>query len=213
MDRRNRPGSRRVRARLSQTVILFARTVRLGRGKRRLARDTGDICAWRFYRSALCQSLRIAAHHPGRIMIAALDPIADISTPGQPFTNARNSRLEIRSQGRGDLGQRMIRALNEAPRGPAVLIGADIQGLSDAALERALKATRCGDVVFGPATDGGFWLIGARGGLSNRQFQTVGWSEPTTLLQSIATFATAKRVRIVDLLSDVDSMTDLAKFS
>ena len=212
MNRRNRPGPRRARARLSQTVILFARTVRLGRGKRRLACDIGDVGAWRFYRSALHQSLRIIGRHPCRKIIAVLDPIADVSAPGQPFTNGRNSRLEIRSQGRGELGERMIRALNKAPPGPAVLIGADIQGLSDAILEHALKATRCSDVVFGPATDGGFWLIGARGGLSNRQFQTVGWSEPTTLIQSVATFSAIKRVRFADLLSDVDSIKDLVKF-
>lgn len=116
-------------------------------------------------------------------------------------------------QGRGDLGQRMVRALNQAPQGPAVLVGADIQGLTSAALGRALKASISGDVVFGPATDGGFWLLGTRAGLSVRQFQTVGWSEPTTLTQSVSTFPTAKRVHLVDILSDVDSMKDLAKFS
>jgi uncharacterized protein len=213
MDRRNRPGPRRASARLTQTVILFARTVRLGRGKRRLAREIGDIGAWQFYRAALHQSLRIATQHPCRTVIAVLDPIADVSTPGQPFTGALNSRLLARPQGRGDLGQRMVRALNQAPQGPAVLIGADIQGLTSAALGRALKASLSGDVVFGPATDGGFWLLGARDGLSIRQFQAVGWSEPTTLAQSINAFPAARRVHLVDILSDVDSMKDLAKFS
>ena len=213
MDRRNRPGPRRARARLSQTVILFARTVRLGRGKRRLARDIGDIGAWRFYRAALHQSLRIATQHPCRTVIAVLDPIADVSTPGQPFTGALNSRLQARPQGRGDLGQRMVRALNQAPQGPAILIGADIQGLTSAALGRALKANISANIVFGPATDGGFWLLGTRAGLSVRQFKTVGWSEPTTLAQSVNAFPTAKRVHLVDILSDVDSMEDLAKFS
>jgi uncharacterized protein len=213
MDRRNRPGPWRARARLSQTVILFARTVRLGRGKRRLAREIGNIGAWQFYRAALCQSLRIAAQHPCRTVIAVLDPIADVSTPGQPFIGALNSGLFTRPQGRGDLGQRMVRALNQAPQGPAVLVGADIQGLTSAALGRALKAGLTGDVVFGPATDGGFWLLGTRGGLSIRQFQSVGWSEPTTLAQSISAFPSVKRVRLVDKLSDVDSMKDLAKFS
>ena len=213
MDRRNRPGPRRARARLSQTVILFARTARLGRGKRRLAREIGDIGAWQFYRAALRQSLRIATQHPCRTVIAVLDPIADVSTPGQPFTGARSGKLKVKPQGRGDLGQRMVRALNQAPQGPAVLIGADIQGITSAALGRALKASISGDVVFGPATDGGFWLLGTRAGLSVRQFQTVGWSEPTTLAQSVSAFPTAKRVHLVDILSDVDSMKDLAKFS
>ena len=146
-------------------------------------------------------------------MIAALDPIADVSTPGQPFNDAHTSRLKVNSQGRGDLGRRMVGALNQVPQGPAILIGADIQGLTGATLSRALKATLSSDIVFGPATDGGFWLLGTRAGISVRQFQTVGWSEATTLAQSVAVFPAAKRVRLVDTLSDVDSIKDLAKFS
>lgn len=203
----------RARARLPQTVILFARTVRLGRGKRRLARDIGDFGAWRFYRAALLRSLRVATQHPCWKVTVALDPIADISRPGHPFTGRRAARLCIKPQGRGDLGQRMVRAVNQAPPGLAILIGADIQGLTVQALSRALTAAVSADVVFGPATDGGFWLLGARGGLSQRQFLGVSWSEPTTLAQTLTTFPKAKRVRIVDTLSDVDTVSDLTKFS
>ena len=44
----------------------------------------------------------------------------------------------------------------------AVTIGSDCPGLSPAVLERALAALDRADLVLGPATDGGYWLIGMR---------------------------------------------------
>lgn len=209
MDRRNRPGKRRARARPMQTVILFARTIRLGRGKRRLAKDIGDIGAWRFYRSAVQTSLRVISSNACWTVIIALDPSRDVSCPGLPFTSNRNSGRQVIPQGRGDLGQRMLRALNAAQAGPAVLIGTDIQGLTPAIIAKALRVAAASDFVFGQATDGGFWLVGAKRGLSLRQFDDVGWSEATTLAQAAMALPGAKRVGLTCELSDVDSAADL----
>ena len=71
-------------------------------------------------------------------------------------------RLPISGQGRGDLGERMRRALAECPPGPTVLIGTDIPALAAQHIAEAFRLLGRHDLVFGPAEDGGFWLVGAR---------------------------------------------------
>lgn len=211
MDRRRRPKPRRYFARSRLTVILFARSVALGRGKRRLAKDVGDINAWRFYRSALRTTIRILGSDPRWSCIVAIDPLTATERPGALFSSGPGRRFQRSGQAEGALGLRMIRALNNAPPGPAVLIGSDIQGLTPAILRRALIACNASDVVLGPADDGGFWLIGARKALSHRQFDAVSWSQPSTLEDVELALPAAWRSKRVDRLYDVDELDDLIR--
>jgi len=55
----------------------------------------------------------------------------------------------------------MARALTGRPPGPVVLIGSDIPGIEPHHVMAAFRALlECCDLVFGPAEDGGYWLIG-----------------------------------------------------
>jgi rSAM/selenodomain-associated transferase 2/rSAM/selenodomain-associated transferase 1 len=68
-----------------------------------------------------------------------------------------------RPQGDGDLGRRMARALARAfAEGcrQAVIVGSDIPGISSALMAEAFDRLRRHDLVFGPAADGGYYLIG-----------------------------------------------------
>ena len=67
-------------------------------------------------------------------------------------------------QSGADLGQRMAQALERGlQRARAVvLVGSDCPGLDRAYLEAAFQALCAVDLVFGPAQDGGFVLIGCR---------------------------------------------------
>ena len=190
-------------------VILFARTARIGRGKRRLARDIGDIAAWQFYHGALGRSARIVAREAGWRGLIVIDPPTAVARPGSPLGHGPAARIARAPQQGRDLGERMLRALRRAPPGPVVLIGADIPDLSIHALRRALLACRGADLVFGPATDGGFWLFGCKRALGLRLLEGVPWSSPTTLEAAIARAPKAWRVRLVDRLADVDNFADL----
>ncbi len=192
------------------TVVLFARVPRLGRGKRRLARDVGNVAAWRFYRRQLAISVALTARQLGWRAVFAVEPAAAAVRPGPPFTSGRAARAPRFGQSGTDLGERMTRALRAAGPGPAVLLGADIPGVTPAALRRALVACRRADLVFGPATDGGFWLVGAKRPLPPGFFSGVPWSVPTTLEAAVAAAPCGWRVAFVDRLSDVDSAADLS---
>jgi uncharacterized protein len=69
-------------------------------------------------------------------------------------------------QSSGDLGDRLAAATGsvlEQHGGPVVLIGVDTPQLDASHAEAALEDLRCGiDVTFGPAADGGYYLVGLR---------------------------------------------------
>ncbi len=73
--------------------------------------------------------------------------------------------LAYREQGPGDLGERMLNGFRGAFREGierAVLFGTDLPGLSPETLERALGELDNHDLVLGPASDGGYYLIGLK---------------------------------------------------
>ncbi|MBE0595756.1 MAG: TIGR04282 family arsenosugar biosynthesis glycosyltransferase [Desulfuromonadales bacterium] len=78
------------------------------------------------------------------------------------FFQRRFPDLPLRSQGEGDLGERMERALGTllAGRRGAALIGADTPDLPPELVEQAFDRLQTAEVVTAPASDGGYVLIG-----------------------------------------------------
>jgi uncharacterized protein len=181
-------------------LVLFVRAPQLGRGKRRLARVIGDIATVRFERLMLALLLRrLAADRRWRLRIAV--------TPDKARRRASHWRrgVEAIGQGGGDLGIRMRRALDTCPLGPVVLVGGDIPALDARHVAAALRLVGSHDLVFGPAEDGGFWLVGAR---HPRRlpplFEQVRWSGPDALADTLARLPKRVSVGFVDRLEDVD---------
>lgn len=184
------------------TLIVMVKEPRPGRVKTRLARDIGVIAAAWWFRHRVRRLLRDIRDPRWRVVLAVA-PDRAVATRALPA-------LPRIAQGTGTLGDRMARALRAAGPGPVCLIGADIPGVSRAALWRAFRALGDHDVVFGPATDGGYWLVGVRGGarLPATLFDNVRWSTPHALADSIASVPGA-RIALVDELADVDEAADL----
>ncbi len=66
------------------------------------------------------------------------------------------------------------------------------------------------DAVFGPAVDGGYWLVGMkRRPWLRGVFADVRWSSPHALADTLANLA-GRRVLLLDRLRDVDTGADLA---
>jgi rSAM/selenodomain-associated transferase 1 len=179
---------------MRHTLILFVRLPRLGTGKRRLARDIGPVAALRFERLMLARSLRRLGHDRRWTLRLAVTP--DRAARDWP------ARLNIAPQGAGDLGQRMRRTLAACPPGPAVLIGSDIPQLTAAHIREAFALLGRHDIVFGPATDGGFWLVGRR--RRSPKFGPVRWSSRHALADTLANLPRRLSVGFVATLDDVD---------
>jgi glycosyltransferase A (GT-A) superfamily protein (DUF2064 family) len=194
-------------------LILFVRAPRLGGGKRRLARDIGAVRALRFERLMLARLIRrLGGDRRWRLRLA-VTPDWTVRRARYFFgVPARQSRAGLgrlgvgaAGQGPGDLGMRMRRALAQAPPGPVVLVGADIPALQARHIAAAFRLLGRRDLVFGPAADGGFWLVGAR----RRPrlpplFARVRWSSPDALADTIAGLPRGVSAGFAETLDDVD---------
>jgi len=181
-------------------VIMLKEPV-AGRVKTRLGREIGmTASAWWFRHQSAALIRRLQSPRWETWLAVAPDPAL--------HSRCWPAHLPRMAQGRGDLGARMVRILQQST-GPVVLIGGDIPGVRQKHITRAFRALGRHDMVFGPAPDGGFWLVGKRGAVPRGLFQNVRWSSETTLAEARAT-AGAARVVYVDKLSDVDEMRDLA---
>lgn len=185
-------------------LVVMVKEPRPGRVKTRLGADIGmtDAAWWFRHQSA---ALLRRLHDPRWQLWLAVSPdhqgMASRIWP---------SRLHRVPQGRGDLGARMARLFRHMPPGPLCIIGADIPGITKAHISRAFGALGDHDAVFGPALDGGYWLIGhrRRPPAPAGFLQNVRWSTDQALADSLSTLPGA-RVALIDRLRDVDCGADL----
>ena len=181
------------------TLILFGRAPRLGTVKRRLAREIGEVAALRFHRAQLdCLARRLGRDRRWRTVLAVTPDRARARWPGG---------LPVLPQGRGDLGRRMGRALARHRR--ALLVGCDIPGITAADIAAGFRALGRADAVFGPAEDGGYWLVGFGPRRPRRPFAAVRWSTEHALEDTLSN-CRGRRVALLRRLRDVDRAADLA---
>ncbi|MDA1098322.1 MAG: TIGR04282 family arsenosugar biosynthesis glycosyltransferase [Proteobacteria bacterium] len=181
-------------------LILFVKAPRLGAVKTRLGAAIGALAAWRFYNGMLTGLWRRLGHDGRWQTVLAVSP--DRGATRWPMN------LHRQPQGGGDLGRRMARAMR-AHKGPVILVGGDIPDLDKRHIVQAMQALKRADVVFGPARDGGFWLVGLRRSQwAGRLFRQVRWSGPHALADTMANLSTAARVVMLETLSDVDTPAD-----
>ena len=91
-----------------------------------------------------------------------------------------------------------------------MLIGSDIPGLTSAHITSAFKLLGRHDIVFGPARDGGFWLVGCRHRAPD--FGLVRWSTEHALADTLANLPRALSVGFTATLDDVDDGAAYRRF-
>lgn len=185
---------------MKDTVIVFARAPRLGTVKRRLARAIGDQAALRFHRETLIRLLRGLCREKRFRTVLAMTP------------DGARDRLPVRvpriGQGRGDIGQRMDTACRRYPKGNVAIIGSDIPDANARDLRAAFRALGRHDAVFGPAADGGYWLVALGTRRPEKPFINARWSTEHALADTLKNFR-AHTVAHVRVLRDVDTACDL----
>ena len=188
---------------LTKHLVLFARRPQLGAVKRRLAADIGAVGAHRFYRRTLRDvAWRLGRDRRWQTWLAVTPDSAAGATGVWP---APRDALII-GQGAGDLGTRMARPLHEFPPGPTVIVGSDIPDIEVTDISAAFGALGRNDLVFGPAADGGYWLVGARRrpSVPRNLFANVRWSSEHALADTLANVPAMCRVALLAERSDVD---------
>jgi len=191
-------------------LVVFAKQPRMGNVKTRLARDIGYVAATHFYRHVLTQVLTPLGRDPRWRSWMFVAP--DKAAMERPFWP---DGFVSEKQGAGDLGLRMENAFNVLPPGPAVIIGTDIPGIRATHIQKAFRALGNHDAVFGPAPDGGYWLVGLkRSPMAPELFRGVRWSTSHALADTVRNLERAGKTHTrLEVLEDVDDAESYARCS
>jgi rSAM/selenodomain-associated transferase 2/rSAM/selenodomain-associated transferase 1 len=198
---------------VKESLVVFARCPESGRVKTRLIPALGPDGAAALHADMLRHTITLVSqfkHERGL-------PVELRHSRGTPqdFAAFGVDGLPCRPQLDGDLGARMLHAfrimLREASA--AVIIGTDCPELSPGILHAAFEALKPGgahDLVLGPATDGGYYLIGLRRPIP-ALFADMPWSTDQVLAETMRrASAHDLNTHLLPTLDDVDEPKDLS---
>jgi len=192
-----------------QTLGIFVRHALPGRVKSRLAASVGAQRAAELYQAFVADTLDLLRDAADRrfVCLAPADQAAR-----QWCQNLARDNFAIWPQPEGSLGRRLHAFLAEFLQNPddaAVVIGSDSPTLPRCFLEQAFASLRQQDVVLGPATDGGYYLVGLRG-RTQPIFDGIDWGTPQVLRQTIERLQDCRAtLALLPVWYDVDTLDDL----
>ena len=191
-------------------IIVFLRNPEPGKVKTRLAAEIGDHQAYLIYKRLL------------EITRSVLDQVdADKWLFYSEFIGDDDwskDRYHKEIQKGNDLGERMANAFLKVLQNGykrVLIIGSDCPGLQVADIEEAIRGLEEKDLVFGPALDGGYYLLGMKD-LYMSMFQEIPWSESDVLKISMKkaeesglTYSCIETRRDIDYLADLQHFPQL----
>ena len=192
---------------MSTCAVLFAKKPAPGAVKTRLQSHLSASDAARLYEALLldCATALHATQAAAKVVafapVDAEEALRTLLTPIGTF--------QYVPQPEGDLGQRMEGLMQWAFAQKAervVLVGSDSPSLPASYIDEGLALLRDKEVVLGPSTDGGYYLVGRCKGAS-RIFQDVAWSTGIVLEQTLARLGT-QTLGLLPPWYDVDTPAD-----
>jgi uncharacterized protein len=168
-----------------ERLLVFARLPEAGRVKTRLARDIGDERALILYEAMLRDTLHSIGGPTERLEIEVMWAPTP-SANGEALHRAFGERPLAMQTGE-TLGDRLSMAFSERfffhRTEKIVAIGVDDPALDRQLLDHAFALLESCEWVVGPATDGGYYLIGCRAASFNPEvFMDVEWGTGSVAL-------------------------------
>ena len=198
---------------MKRSLILFAKMPVAGRAKTRLHTVMDPEEAAELYRCML---------HDTLFKVRRLSPFFSVTVCFEPQSGAEayfaslSQGMESAPQVGDGLGERMEQAFRQQfaeGKQPVVIIGTDSPHLPGAYIKDAFELLEGAetDVVFGPAADGGYYLLGMKQ-LHPQLFAGIAWSSETVLSESMKKGKRGGlRMALLPVCSDVDTPDDLMK--
>lgn len=191
-------------------LIIFTRYPEAGKAKTRLIPALGAEGAAALHRKmadhTVLQVQALQLQHPLCIEVRFAGGDRDL------MQRWLGTDLMYAMQGEGDLGDRMARSFQSAFNSGvqrALIIGTDCPDLNVPLLEQAFCKLQQHDLVLGPASDGGYYLIGLRRWIP-QLFVNIEWSTSSVLERTLAIAEELNlSVALLPVLSDVDYPADL----
>ena len=188
-----------------ELVIVFVKNIKLGKVKTRLAKTVGNEAAFTVYSALVDITERATSQLNTDKRIYFSDAIVDSKWP-----------LEYKNVQQGkDLGERMKNAIAQGFADGyqnIILIGSDLPTISNNIITHGFDSLKDNEVVFGPAQDGGYYLIG----LTKMQhciFENKPWST-NKLLDLTLEELKSKNIKfgLIETLNDIDTFEDLQAY-
>jgi rSAM/selenodomain-associated transferase 1 len=190
-------------------LLVFVKEPRPGAVKSRLAAAIGPERAAGVYKAVAEEAIRRTAPRGDEFeRLLVFSP----SEARQAIAEWLHGETLV-AQSEGDIGERMSHAFEDVfARGArrVVLVGTDVPALSRDDVVEAIESLDHEDVVLGPATDGGYYLLALKRpepGL----FAGIPWSTPQVLAATLdRAVRLGRSVRVLRTRGDVDTAEDLA---
>jgi rSAM/selenodomain-associated transferase 1 len=201
----------------SDRLLVFARVPELGRVKTRLARELGDDRTLEIYRAMIRDTLQSIGLPTGELEIEVVwapTPAADGATLRLAFGDSA-----LAMQTGATLGDRMSMAFSERfffhRTQKIVAIGVDDPLIPRALIDDAFALLESCDWVLGPASDGGYYLIGCRGAAFDVEiFANMEWGSRRVLAETVSRIRGWNHtLAMLPKRSDIDVADDLRTFA
>ncbi|MGE0633452.1 MAG: TIGR04282 family arsenosugar biosynthesis glycosyltransferase [Pseudobdellovibrionaceae bacterium] len=196
----------------SGAISVFVKTPGLSPIKTRLAEAIGQETAESFHLFASqCVESVIGEVLKVKSNISPYWAIAEKSGLSFPAW----SRFEHIYQGEGDLGERLSFIYDELLKKHSfvIFLGADSPQILPDILIQAVESLNSSDFVIGPAEDGGFYLFAGKRPISKQMWLNVPYSSDKTFEILFDNLHQYGRVHELSTLLDIDTFSDLKKFS
>lgn len=192
-----------------RAVIVFAKAPRPGYVKTRLAAGVGIEDAVRIYRTLGRATVDALRGGEARLFVYYDPPEQETVSEMREWLGSGG--VEYRPQRGDDLGSRLVSAFAECGRTAEEMcvVGTDIPDIGSETVEEAFRALTNHDVVLGPTTDGGYYLLALRGAMPEL-FRDVPWSTEKVLEVTLDRAAqVGARVALLEFKTDVDTALDV----
>ncbi len=202
----------------SDQVIVFMRYPQAGCVKTRLVPKLGKEGAARFYRNMVEHI--VAKISPVATEMIQLSLYYTGASP-QQMTSWLGDSFPFMEQQGDNLGARMLDAFQTSKNNNfrrTILIGSDCPAIDPALINQGFRKLLTHDLVLGPTFDGGYYLIGLTGKVSDEKighlFSEIKWGTGTVYRQSVAK-AKAINLSLATLPkhNDIDRPEDLEHFN
>ena len=205
-------------------IVVMARWPSPGRCKRRLTCDLRNTLGLSNSSERATRIQQRLTQHTAAVVCCLaeameIEPVLAVSGLGPNSAERWGKQLglpTVRLQGSGQLGTRLRRQLMHGHRHgmPCLVIGTDLPELNPDDVKQAVEQLEAHDLVLGPASDGGYWLLGIGESLirNPQHWPLIGipWGGPTVLE---ATLMAAQRQQLscalVPKRNDLDHWSDL----
>ena len=216
--------TKRIYVNSKPTIVLMTKWHAIFRCKSRLANDIGAFKAAKIQKILTNHTINVAKKIQKEGHADIKVAIDGIGIKAARKWAALNKIKNVEIQGPGNLGTKMKRQflktfheqnLSHQIRNPILIIGSDLPSISHFELIQAIQALKDKEMVLGPSSDGGYWLIGLSKKLLNPlctwPFSGINWGSDKVLQETIR-LASLNQIdyQLLQTKNDLDNIIDLS---